>query len=158
MTPTDLVTPADLMAEHGSPLWLVDLHRVRERLRTFRATCDADLGDQRCTIELASADWTASALVLDSDGSERIFAAVATTPEDALDAVLHEMHDDTEVHRVVLPYRAWRRQQLFEQGQQFVERLDAEALDAVAAQVGQLACSLVGRHALGTTEESGRLG
>jgi hypothetical protein len=29
------------------------------------------------------------------------------TPEDALDALLYEIHDDTEVHRVVLPYRAW---------------------------------------------------
>lgn len=28
---------ADLLAEHGSPLWLVDLDRVRERLREFRA-------------------------------------------------------------------------------------------------------------------------
>lgn len=39
--------------------------------------------------------------------AEAIFAAVATTPEDALDALLHEVQDDTEVHRVVLPYRAW---------------------------------------------------
>jgi diaminopimelate decarboxylase len=31
------MTPAELMAEHGSPLWLVDLDRVRERLRAFRA-------------------------------------------------------------------------------------------------------------------------
>ena len=28
---------ADLVAEHGSPLWLVDLDRVRERLRAFRS-------------------------------------------------------------------------------------------------------------------------
>ena len=39
--------------------------------------------------------------------AEAAFASVATTPEDALDAVLHEMQDDTEVHRTVLPYRAW---------------------------------------------------
>ena len=32
------MTPAELMAEHGSPLWLVDLDRVRTRLREFRAT------------------------------------------------------------------------------------------------------------------------
>jgi diaminopimelate decarboxylase len=31
------MTPAELMAEHGSPLWLVDLDRVRGRLREFRA-------------------------------------------------------------------------------------------------------------------------
>jgi diaminopimelate decarboxylase len=30
------MTPAALMAEHGSPLWLVDLDVVRERLRAFR--------------------------------------------------------------------------------------------------------------------------
>ena len=41
------------------------------------------------------------------DRAEAIFAAVATSPEDALNAVLEEMHDDTEVHRVALPYRAW---------------------------------------------------
>jgi diaminopimelate decarboxylase len=29
--------PRELMAEHGSPLWLVDLDRVRTRLREFRA-------------------------------------------------------------------------------------------------------------------------
>jgi diaminopimelate decarboxylase len=30
------MTPAELMAEHGSPLWLVDVDRVRTRLRDFR--------------------------------------------------------------------------------------------------------------------------
>ena len=30
------MTTAELMAEHGSPLWLVDLDRVRTRLREFR--------------------------------------------------------------------------------------------------------------------------
>ncbi len=39
--------------------------------------------------------------------AESAFAAVATTPEDAFNALLHEVHDDTEVHRTVLPYRAW---------------------------------------------------
>ncbi|MDB6175855.1 MAG: hypothetical protein JWL59_5166 [Chthoniobacteraceae bacterium] len=39
--------------------------------------------------------------------AEAAFMAVAGTPEDALDALLYEVHDDTEVHRVVLPYRAW---------------------------------------------------
>jgi diaminopimelate decarboxylase len=31
------MTPAELMAEHGSPLWLVDLDRVRTRMGEFRA-------------------------------------------------------------------------------------------------------------------------
>ena len=43
----------------------------------------------------------------DAARADAAFAAVAGTPEDALDALLYEIHDDTEVHRVVLPYRAW---------------------------------------------------
>ena len=39
--------------------------------------------------------------------AEAIFASIAVTPEDAFDALLHEVQDETEVHRVVLPYRAW---------------------------------------------------
>ena len=43
----------------------------------------------------------------DAARAEAAFLAVARTPDDALDALLHEVQDDTEVHRVVLPYRAW---------------------------------------------------
>lgn len=43
----------------------------------------------------------------DVERAEAIFASVAVTPEDAFDALLHEVHDETEVHRTVLPYRAW---------------------------------------------------
>ena len=43
----------------------------------------------------------------DAARADAAFIAVARTPEDALDALLHEVQDDTEVHRVVLPYRAW---------------------------------------------------
>lgn len=39
--------------------------------------------------------------------AEAAFVAISHTPEDALDALLHAVQDDTEVHRVVLPYRAW---------------------------------------------------
>ncbi len=39
--------------------------------------------------------------------AEAVFASVAVTPEDAFDALLHEVQDETEVHRTVLPYRAW---------------------------------------------------
>jgi hypothetical protein len=55
-----------------------------------------------------SASWMRDAVRKhDLERAERIFAATATSAEDALNLVLHEMHDDTEVHRVVLPYRAW---------------------------------------------------
>ncbi len=43
----------------------------QERGRIFRATCDADLGDQRCTVDLVSEDWTASATVTATDGPGR---------------------------------------------------------------------------------------
>ncbi len=39
--------------------------------------------------------------------AEQTFAAVATSPEEAFNAVLYAVQDNTEVHRVVLPYRAY---------------------------------------------------
>ena len=38
---------------------------------------------------------------------ERAFAAMAGTADDALNNVLYAMQDGAEVHRTVLPYRAW---------------------------------------------------
>jgi hypothetical protein len=43
----------------------------------------------------------------DVNVAERTFAAVATSPEEAFNAVLYAVQDNTEVHRVVLPYRAY---------------------------------------------------
>ncbi len=48
----------------------------QERGRIFRATCDADLGDQRCMVDLDSDDWTASATVMATDGFASVTAAV----------------------------------------------------------------------------------
>lgn len=39
--------------------------------------------------------------------AERCYAAMAATPEDALNNVLYEVQDSLDVHRVVMPYRAW---------------------------------------------------
>lgn len=39
--------------------------------------------------------------------AERTFAGMAGTPEDALNNVLYEVQDAADVHRVVMPYRAW---------------------------------------------------
>jgi len=46
------------------------------RGRIFRATCDADLGDERCTVDLASAEWSASASVVETDGFLRLSASM----------------------------------------------------------------------------------
>ena len=44
----------------------------------------------------------------DMDRAEKIFAALAGHgPDEAFNDVLYAVHDHTEVHRVVLPYRAW---------------------------------------------------
>jgi uncharacterized phage protein (TIGR02218 family) len=51
----------------------------QERGRIFRATCDADLGDHRCGIDLESAEWTASATVAATDGFGLVTALVPGT-------------------------------------------------------------------------------
>ena len=44
----------------------------------------------------------------DANAAERTFAALSQrSPDDALNHLLYAVHDHTEVHRVVLPYRAW---------------------------------------------------
>ncbi|HEY3901517.1 MAG TPA: hypothetical protein VGM54_23100 [Chthoniobacter sp.] len=45
----------------------------------------------------------------DVEAAERTFAAIAAagSPEDAFNQLLYAVQDHTEVHRVVLPYRAW---------------------------------------------------
>ncbi len=48
----------------------------QERGRIFRATCDADLGDARCGVDLESDDWSASATVVETDGFSTLVASV----------------------------------------------------------------------------------
>ncbi|HSI33502.1 MAG TPA: hypothetical protein VK986_07925, partial [Tepidisphaeraceae bacterium] len=45
----------------------------------------------------------------DATAAERVFAAIAARggADEAFNALLMEVQDETEVHRVVLPYRAW---------------------------------------------------
>jgi hypothetical protein len=44
----------------------------------------------------------------ETEEAEKIFAALAQrSAEDAFNDLLYAVHDNTEVHRVVLPYRAW---------------------------------------------------
>jgi uncharacterized phage protein (TIGR02218 family) len=51
----------------------------QERGRIFTLTCDADLGDGRCGIDLEDAEWTASAAVVATDGARTIEALVLGT-------------------------------------------------------------------------------
>jgi len=43
----------------------------------------------------------------DISAAEKTFAAAAVSPEEAFNAVMYAVDDNTEVHRVVLPYRAY---------------------------------------------------
>ena len=43
----------------------------------------------------------------DMAAAEGAFAAIAGTPDQAFDAVLHEVQDGIDVHRIVMPHRAW---------------------------------------------------
>ena len=44
----------------------------------------------------------------DVNEAERTFAAIARRgPDDALNGLLHAVQDNTDVHRIVLPYRCW---------------------------------------------------
>ena len=57
---------------------------------------------------IAAGAWLRDAVhSKDPTRAEAAFVAVAATPEDALDALLQAVGEETEVHRVVLPYRAW---------------------------------------------------
>jgi uncharacterized phage protein (TIGR02218 family) len=48
----------------------------QEEGRIFRATCDADLGDARCGIDLAGGDWTATGTVSATDGYDTLVASL----------------------------------------------------------------------------------
>ncbi len=43
----------------------------------------------------------------DTAAAERTLAALANDPPAAFNELLYAVHDNTEVHRIVLPYRAW---------------------------------------------------
>jgi hypothetical protein len=56
----------------------------------------------------SAAEWLREAVhSKDAARAESAFAAIAGTPEDGFEALLQTVQEDTEVHRVVLPYRAW---------------------------------------------------
>lgn len=65
-------------------------------------------GDAQGTAPADGAAVRGAIRVRDLASAERLFADVACRgPDDALNAVLVAVQDDVEVHRVVLPYRAW---------------------------------------------------
>lgn len=52
------------------------MHRFdEERGRLFRATCSADLGDERCGVDLSAAEFSATGIVVRTDG----FLGIATS-------------------------------------------------------------------------------
>ena len=79
--------------EHGG--------RASEVLRPIDATDGSDAGSTAESLRGAVRDRNTAR-------AERTYAAIAArSPEDALNSVLLSVEDRPEVHRVVLPYRAW---------------------------------------------------
>lgn len=79
--------------EHGGKKSEV-LHRVKA----------AELSTDRAAHEVLHDQVRAK----DVNAAEQTLAAIAArSPEEAFDQLLYTVHDRTEVHRVVMPYRAW---------------------------------------------------
>ena len=79
---------AELMAEHGSPLWLVDLDRVRERLRGFRDAWEAAWPDVEVSYSYKTNRLPAilRALAADGAGHEVVCTAEYALARDAIGA------------------------------------------------------------------------
>jgi hypothetical protein len=76
--------------------------RAREVLRTVEPLC-CPPDDRPGGVALRAA-----VRAKDLDGAERTFALLAQgTPDAAFNDLLYAVQDNTEVHRTVLPYRAW---------------------------------------------------
>lgn len=97
-------------AQQPLPVFKV-LYRNTNRIQEFggaQREVLRQLGPINAPVPADRGEWLREAVrSRDIARAEAAFALVATTPEDALDALLHEIHDMTEVHRVVMPYRAW---------------------------------------------------
>jgi diaminopimelate decarboxylase len=59
----------ELLAEHGSPLWLADADRVRERLRGFRAAWRAEWPDTEVAYSYKTNRLLAFLCALDEEGA-----------------------------------------------------------------------------------------
>ncbi len=94
----------------------------------------------------------------DVDAAERTFAALARdSADDALNHLLIEVEDAAEVHRVVLPYRAWElvgligREQahtLLRQSVRYCARNENERYAASCGQVREVVPRIIDQHRL----------
>jgi diaminopimelate decarboxylase len=82
------MTPAELLADHGSPLWLVDLDRVRANLRGFRGAWEAAWPDVEISYSYKTNRLPAilRALAADGAGHEVVCAAEYALARDAIGA------------------------------------------------------------------------
>lgn len=107
------------------------LHRNARRLQeSGRTHAGAETMRKVAALESIASDRAIGALIReyvragDLRGAEAVFAAVeecCPDPEGALEAVLWSVQDHPEVHRVVLPYRAWELSRLI--GQEHAQTL-----------------------------------
>jgi len=102
-----------------------------------------------------------------SGDAERAYAAVAGTADDALNHVLFAVEDACEVHRVVLPYRAWDlagiigREQahtLLRQSVRYCVKAETESYTQALGSVRTLVPRLLDQHRLMSREPGTRIG
>ena len=93
----------------------------------------------------------------DANGAERTYAALTATAEDALNNVLFAVQDACEVHRVVLPYRAYdlvsiigrdHAHALLRQSVRYCVKLENQNLPAALRSVRTLVPRLLDQHRL----------
>jgi hypothetical protein len=88
------------------------LYRNTARIQAFggrpREVLHLVKSGEACTAKVPGEALRDAVRRKDSDGAERMFAAIAqTSAADAFNALLYEVQDNTEIHRTALPYRAW---------------------------------------------------
>ena len=102
----------------------------------------------------------------DANGAERTYAALTATAKDALNNVLFAVQDACEVHRVVLPYRAYdlvsiigrdHAHALLRQSVRYCVKLENQNLPAALRSVRTLVPRLLDQHRLVGREDWARV-
>jgi hypothetical protein len=100
--------PADLAPLPVMKVLYRNTNRIQERGGRAAEVLHPVTGDAPPQADLTADALRAAVRAKDLKSAERIFAGIARLgPDDAFNALLQTVQDNTEVHRVVLPYRAW---------------------------------------------------
>lgn len=100
--------PADRQALPVLKVIYRNTSRIQERSLAHKDTLHPVEGDEVPTGKSSEDVLREAARKMDSQAGDRLLASIADkSPLDAFNAVQHMIQDDTDVHRVVLSWRAW---------------------------------------------------